>query len=346
MAGVWYVTRDEVSAALDVKKSARANAKIDRVIESCSRQAEAILHRRFYPEIATRYFAWPDLSGSTTFDLWLDDSELISVTSIIATTGTIPASGYYLEPNRFGPPFNRISIARTTSYAFGGGLSQRDIAVAGTFGYKLDENAGPVLTSAALAGDATITTGPGLIGVGALIRLDSERLIVTGASQVTTGQTLTALLDIKASAVTVSVADGTQFAIGETLLIESEYVRVVDIAGNALTVQRAQDGSVLAAHQIGAVIYAPRRLSVARAQLGTTAAGHTLGSTVQIFAFPGPVKVFTMALVLDTLEQESSAYARTTGAGNAFKDNGGRGLEVARKNAITSCGRFNRTAAV
>lgn len=345
MANVWYVTREAVKLAADVKETARANTKIDRIIESSSRQAEAILHRRFYPEIATRYFGWPD-DRFNPDDLWLDDQELISATSVTTSGGQLATSAYSLEPSGLGPPFNRVSVLRSAGSSFGGGYGQRDIAIAGTYGYKIDETAGATVVGTALAADTSLTVGPGAPGTGALIRLDSERLIVTGRSSVTTGQALTALLDIKANATMASVADGTQFAIGEQLLIDAEYVRVVDIAGNNLIVQRAADGSVLAAHQIGAVLYAPRRLTVARGQLGTTAAGHSNGSTVQTFNFPAPLRVFVMALTLDTLDQESSAYARTTGSGNTIRDTGGRGIEVARRNAITALGRFNRTAAV
>lgn len=345
MANVWYVTRDEVKAASDTKGTARANTKIDRVIESSSRQAEAILHRRFYPEIATRYFAWPD-DRFNPDDLWLDDSELISATSVTTSGGLLATSAYSLEPSGLGPPFNRVSVLRSAGSSFGGGYGQRDIAIAGTYGYRIDETAGPAAVGTVLVTDNTITVGPGAPSTGALIRLDSERLIVLSRSSVTTGQALTALLDIKANATMASVADGTQFAVGEQLLIDAEYVRVVDIAGNNLIVQRAVDGSALAAHQIGAVLYAPRRLTVARSVLGTTAAGHAGGSVVQVFNFPAPLKVFVMALTLDTLEQESVTYARTTGSGNTIRDTGGRGIEVARRNAITALGRFNRTAAV
>src|SRR5690606_22447868 len=56
----WYTTRETVKAALDYKETARNDAQVDRAIESASRAVEGLLHRRFYPETATRYFDWPN----------------------------------------------------------------------------------------------------------------------------------------------------------------------------------------------------------------------------------------------------------------------------------------------
>lgn len=345
MTSVWYASREDVKSALDVKDTSRINARVDRALESASRQVESILHRRFYPEIATRYFPWPDaIEDQGT--IWFDDSELISATTVTSSGTSIAMGSYYLEPNRFGPPYNRIEMSQAAGTSLGGGYGQRDVAIAGTWGYQNDETSGAVLSGAVLAGDSTITTGPGFVGMGQLLRVDSERMIVTGKSSVTTGQALTVALLAANNGTTVTVADGTKIAVGETVLIDAEYMRVVDIAGNNLIVQRAWDGSILAAHTIGAVLYAPRKLTVSRGQLGTTAAGHADAASVLRFAFPGPVRTFTIALAMDTIEQESVAYARTTGSGNSIRDTGGRGLELARKNAIVACGRFARMRTV
>lgn len=345
MASVWYATREDVKSALDVKDTSRINARVDRALESASRQVESILHRRFYPELATRYFPWPDSVGDAG-TIWLNDSELISTATVTSAGTTFAASGYALEPNTMGPPYNRLELGKAGGLSFGGGYGQRDVAITGLYGYQNDESTGPALSGAVLAGDATITTAAGFVGMGALLRVDSERMIVTGKSSVTTGQTLTVALLAANNGTIVTVADGTKIAVGETVLIDAEYMRVVDVAGNNLIVQRAWDGSILAAHTIGATLYAPRRLTVARGQLGTTAAGHADGAPVYRFAFPGPVRTFTIALAMDTIEQESVAYARTTGSGNSIRDTGGRGIEIARQHAITACGRFGRMRSV
>ena len=73
--------------------------------------------------------------------------------------------------------------------------------------------------------------------------------------------------------VTIS-ASGSGFNVGEVILVDSERMLIVDIAGNYLTVKRAWDGSVLAIHSTGADIYTLRLLTVTRGALGTTAGTH------------------------------------------------------------------------
>ncbi|PZT70197.1 hypothetical protein DN402_31760 [Streptomyces sp. SW4] len=94
------------------------------------------------------------------------------------------------------------------------------------------------------------------VGVGSVLRVGSERMLVTGRTMAATGQTLAADLTVQKKDVTVTVADASGFAVDETVLIDAERMLIVDIAGNTLIVERAVDGSVLAAHTTGAALYA------------------------------------------------------------------------------------------
>ena len=69
---------------------------------------------------------------------------------------------------------------------------------------------------------------------------------------------------ISATVVTVNVTAGTDFAIGQTLLVESEQLLVTNIAANALTVVRALNG--------------------------TTGATHALNTAISIIRWPAPVE--------------------------------------------------------
>jgi hypothetical protein len=130
------------------------------------------------------------------------------------------------------------------------------------------------------------------------------------------------------------------------LLIDSERMRIDDIAGNTLIVTRAWDGSTIAAHTAGATIYAPRTLTVARGALGTTAAAHGSGSTVYRWDAPGPVRQLCVAEALTDLLQGRSGYARTAGAGENEREATGRGLKDLRDRAYTSHGRKGRVRSV
>lgn len=345
----FYATREDVQRALDVKETSRNRRQIDDALAAASRSVEGLCHRVFYPEIDTRYFDWPNSQYGTPWRLWLDDSELISVTTLSSGGTTISASSYILEPNRTGPPYNRIEILLSTSAAFGGGSThQRDITVTGLFGYQNDETTAGTL--AAVVSSTTATTvnvdGPAsaAVGVGSLLRVDSERLIVTGRQNLSTGQTGT--LGAGKADVSLTVANGATFALDEVLLLDSERMRIDDIAGNVLTVERAYDGTVLAAHT-GATIYAPRTLTVTRGALGTTAATHSNAASVYRWDPPGLIHQLTKAEAISSLLQERSGWFRKAStSGNSAGEVTQDALKDLRDQTYTEHGRKARMRSV
>jgi hypothetical protein len=352
MTTPWLATREEIKAELDVKETARSNARIDRALADATDAVHGLCHRIFYPVVATRYFDWPNGQYARPWRLWLDANELISVTTITSGGVTIAASDYFLEPNQSGPPYNRIEIDLDSSAAFGGGdTHQRDIGITGVWaGCPLVE---PLAGATAEALDTSETgidvdaATSAAVGVGSLLRIDSERVIVTGRSNLDTGQTLdgSGLTNVN-SAVTVTVQSGAAFAAGETILIDGERMRVDDIAGNTLVVTRAWDGSTIAAHSVGATIYAPRTLTVTRGALGTTAATHSTSATVYRWDPPGPARQLCVAEAVEDLLQGRSGYARTAGSGDSEREVRGLGLDGLRKRVYISHGRKARTRAV
>lgn len=351
----WYATREDVMRALDSKLTARNSAQIDRALESASRGVDSLCHRRFYPETATRYFDWPDSQYGTSWRLWLDDSELISVASLSSGGTTIASADYFLEPNRSGPPYSRIEVDLGSSAAFGGGNThQRDITVTGLWGYRNDESTVGALSAAASTTTATSISvnaaASALLGVGSVLRVNSERMLVTGRTMADTGQNVGgAGLTAQANSVTLAVSDGTAFAVDEILLVESERLLVVDIAGNNLTVKRGWDGSVLAAHAAGVDIYAPRALTVTRGALGTTAATHSNSASVVRWDPPGPVRDLTIAEAINRLSSEQAGYARTRKTGDGGTSERAidqTALSSLRKQVYESHGRKGRVRAV
>jgi hypothetical protein len=323
-AGIWYATREEVKGALDFKETARVNRQVDRAIEAASRDVEKLCHRRFFPVAATRYFDWPTQTARP-WRLWLDDNELISVTTITSGGETISSDDFFLEPNRSGPPYNRIEIDLSSSAAFGGGdTHQREIAITGLYGYRDDETTVGLLAEALDASETAVDVDGDTsaeVGVGSVLRVDSERMIVTARAMLDTGQNLGgAGLTIQNNAVTVTVADASGFAVDEVILIDAERMRIDDIAGNNLIVKRAWDGSTIAAHTTGANIYAPRTLTVRRAALGTTAATHASGTSIQRWNPPGDVRTFVIGQAISTLTNEHAGYARVRRSGESTSE--------------------------
>lgn len=351
MTTPFYATREEIKAELDVKETARSNARIDRALTDATDAVHGLCHRTFYPESDTRFFDWPNAQTAPSWRLWLDANEVISVTALASGGTTIASSDYFLEPNQYGPPYNRIEVDLASSAAFGGGdTHQRDVTVTGLFGYSNDE------TTLGVTAEALDTSESGVdvdavtsaaVGVGSLLRIDDERIIVTGRTQLDTGQTVGgAGLTNQNNAVTVTVQSGPAFTAGETILIDGERMRVDEIAGNTLIVTRPWDGSTIAAHSVGAAIYAPRTLTVARGALGTTAAAHLTSAVVHRWDAPGPVRQLCVAETLVDLMQGRAGYARTAGSGEGERETSGRSLKDLRDRVYASHGRKARTRGV
>lgn len=316
--GVLYATREDVKEALDFKETARANRQIDRALEAASRGVEGLCHRRFYPEVATRLFDWPNGQHARPWRLWLDRNELISVTALSAGGEVIASTDYFLAPNEYGPPYNRLEIDLSSSAAFSSGdTHQQAISISGLFGYRNDETQVGDLDGGITASATSIdvATAPG-IGVGSLLRVDSERMIVTERLMKDTFVDLGVALTASNADVTLAgVSVG--FSVDEVILIDSERMLIVDKSATALTVKRAWDGSVLAAHSIGAGINALRTLTVTRAALGTTAATHSTGADVYRWDPPGPVRQLVIGEAISTLTSEHAGYSRTKRSGES-----------------------------
>jgi hypothetical protein len=360
MATPVYCTREDVTGALDVKLTARSYRQVDRAVASGTRSVEGLLHRTFRPVLATRYFDWPNHQYARAYRLWLDADELVSVSALVAGGVVIPPTDYFLEPANSGPPYNRIEIDLSSSSAFAAGdTHQRAIAVTGVYmGCELVEEQVGDLTStldADIADTASATWTSAFIGVGDVLRIDSERMIVTEKTMVDSGQNLGGGgLAASMADTTVPVADGTAFAVGVVLRLDSERMLLVDKAANNLTVKRAWDGTVLASHSAGVDVYTLTGVELDRAQLGTTLAAHTSGADIIRHLVPPLVRELNVAEAINTIQQEGSGYARRSGlgeergSGQARSDieASGRGLDDLREQAWTAFARKARTRAI
>ena len=345
--GVWYATREQLKSALDFKETARNNGQMDRALESSSRSVEKEFHRpNFYPLSATRTFDWPR-QYARPWRLWLNQHELISATTVTAGGVTISSADYLLRPDD-GPPFTHVELDLSSSATFSGGSThQRAISIVGVFGYANDETPAGALAEGLDASETGVDgTNAAAIGVGDLIRCESERMIVTGRQSLDTGQNIGANLAALNTATSVTVSDGTGYTVGEVILVDSEKMLVVDIASNTLIVRRAWDGTVLAAHTTGADVFADRTLTVTRGAAGTTAATHDTATALTRYVPPGPVTQYTLALAINQILQESAGYARTIGSAENEREAAGRGLRSARAEAWIGYGRKSRIRGV
>lgn len=331
---VCYCTREEVRRALDLKESARNTLQIDRAIQSSARSVEGRLRRKFYPVDDTRYFDWPNYDYSYPWRLELLDNELAGpATQVLAGTTPIPINQIFFGPwrNDPGPPFTFFELDRSQSAAFGGNAPtpQRSIVVSGPFGFDLNKD--PVTTlSAAIstAGATVITVADGSqVGAGAILVVDTERMLVQDTAMTSTGLTVSSGLASSPPLASDAAltASGSTLNVNETILVDAERMLIVDSNGSTgYTVKRGWDGTPMATHAPGATIYALRSLTVQRGALGTTAATHGNGVTVNRHRVPSLVKSVSIADAERQLIGEPSGYANVGGNSPVRQDSESR----------------------
>ena len=361
-----YCTREEVKRALDIKGVAYNNEQIDRNIQSASDDIDGLCARKFYPVDATYKFDWPNYQYTYPWKLYLDQYELAGQPTLVVT-GTflpvpvvIPSTDYYPMPINEGPPFTRIELRRDLNSFFGANTTpQQDIGITGAFGYWLKTQPGGTLTAAMT--DTTTPTlqmsaGTGVfVGVGDVIIVDNERMLVTDSQLVSTGISPTGngAQTVSANDNTLAVASGAAFTPGETLMEDSEAMRILFINGNNLIVKRGWDGTILAAHS-NSVLSANRQITVVRGALGTTAATHLINAPINVLSIPGLVKELAVATAEVGLTQEPAAYSNTLVSISAAGRTGGQqkepvpgpGLPDLRDRVFTRYARKARTRVV
>lgn len=321
--------REDVKRALDVMETARHNWQIDRAIQSAARNIEAHMHLIFHPVDATYYFDWPNFDYAYPWVLYFNQYWLASVPTLVTsgTAGgtlpgqTIPLSACNWQPVNSGPPYRWLELRRDLNYGFGvGPTPQRDVAITGTWGIGLQTDPGGVLAAAISSTTATtaLVSDGSVVGVGDLLIVDSERLLVSDRSSNDSGQTnLTGLTSASQADVIGTVTDGTQLHVDEVMQIDGERMLIVDVTGNQVTVKRAWDGTLLATHATGTHIYTFRTLTVLRGQLGTTAATHANAAPVAVWRVPSLLRDLAVAESANRVLQETGGYRDPQGDGAA-----------------------------
>lgn len=353
-----YCSREDVKRATDFKVTARNNWQVDRAIQSSARNIEAHLHRQFYPLDTVKYFDWPNFQYTYPWKIYLDASELADVTvnvPVVMSGGrsnptVIPAANIFWGPWNYAPPYTWLELDRSSSSSFGlGDTPQKDVSIAGTYGYSIaTDPAGTLAAAVSTTTAASVTVSDGsLVGVGNILIVDSERMLVSERSTADTGQTnLAGLTTASTADVACTVTDGTQLHIDEVIQVDSERMLVADITGDQVTVKRAWDGTVLATHSSASAIYAFRNLTVLRGQLGTTAATHSNGAAASIHQVPSLIRDLATAESVNRVLEETGGYADPEGEGGGAIRGLGSALADLWDEATTSYGRIARRRAV
>lgn len=349
-----YCTREEVMRALDVQQAAYRTDQVDRAILAAADAVEGLTQRRFYPVTGTRSFDWPNFQYAYPWRLWLEGSELAAQPTLVVTGHllpspvTIPSTDYNVRPSaesppEAGPPYRVFELRRDKSSSFGSNPTpQLDIAITGDWGWNTNTVAAGTLAGAVNSSVATVTVSDSaLLGVGNWLLAGTERMIVTDSDYVDTGIVFASGITTSQASDRVGVvADGTQFSVGEVIMVGFEWMVISQIVGNNIVVKRAWDGSLLSTHLGTDHIWARRSYTVIRAALGTTAASHSQGDALAVGETPGLINELAVAEALVWLSQEPAAYAgspsgtATQGANREPKP--GMGLPDLRQRVLDS----------
>lgn len=313
-----YSTREEVKRALDIKQTASNDAQVDRAIEAARDDVNGLCKRRFYNVTGTQSWDWPNFQRAYPWRIWFDERELadttVNVPVVTSGGNVIPAANILWGPWNYSPPFTFLELDRSKGGSFGqGSTPQKDVAILGLFGYWDKRAAAGTLASAVTDTTSTTVTvsDSTACGVGDVLICGSERMLVQDRAMADTGQAQQSGLSAnQASDVLLGVTTGSAYRAGEVLQLDAEQVLVTSVTGNSLTVKRAFNGTVLAAHT-GAEIYAPRLLTVTRGDLGSTAATHAQSSALAIQVIPSLVKELSAAEAINHVLQETAGYARS-----------------------------------
>jgi hypothetical protein len=363
-----YATREEVRRAADVQLASYSDARIDRQIQSASRDVDRLCGRNFMLNDTTVHFDWPNYQYAYPWRVWLDAAELADYTvnpPVVDSGGVIiPNSAiFYGDPNYPTPPFTYIELDRSQNYSFGNGPTpQREIAITGSFGYwRQTEPAGSlaVAMSDTTSTSVAVTDGHNP-GVGDMMIVDSERMLVTDSSfsslSVGFSSGITAAFPSdNVGTATVSLAKD------EVIQVDSELMLVTQVGPqpNTYVVKRAWGGSVIATHGSD-TIYARRMLTVQRGVKGSIAATHFDNAPISILSIPDSVKQLTVAYSIIGITQEVATYSsvqssRTTGEsalGRATpfaavrEQQPGSGIAILEERVLTSYGRRARSRVI
>lgn len=325
MARAWYTTREEVKTALDFKQGAAANTLIDQKIASACDLIDGKLHRSFYPYLGTRSFDWPNIQTAWPWRLWLDEDEMCAAPTAMVSGGVaIPLANIIPYPNAAPQrqlPYTRLELNVASNSQFSATSTwQNTTLVTSTYGHSDVQIPAGQLPAPMGATDSTVTVGvSGPRGVGSILLIDAERLLVTERRSASTGTTLQANMAANNAVNLLQVTDTTQYGLYETLTIDGEQMYVYDTVGTNLLVKRAWNGSPLAAHTAGATIYAQRLLTVTRGALGTAAATHLINAPITEHDAPGLIRQLSNAVAIVSLIQTRAGYpavkGRSSGAG-------------------------------
>ena len=255
---------------------------------------------QFLPSVETRRY---EGDGS---DLLLVHP-LLEVSQIINGGMALSSGGYWLEPPgrmwRNGP-YGMIAGNWWST-------ERQSVQISGKWGLY-EEKTALMVSLTMNAGDGTVSvTNGSLLSPGMILQIEDEYLAVTGSgSWSNSGATLAS--GCAESDEELSLSDGTKVAAGETIRIDYEMMRVIEVQGNKALVRRGWNESRIASHLAAAAVMAMRSYQVNRGVGGTMPAAHTAAVVYRLIP-PEDVNYLCRQIAALMIKKAQTGYVGRSG---------------------------------
>lgn len=304
-------------AAAGAAYSLRYITTVDTAIAATSDDLEAPPARRLYPLTnQTISYNWPPTDpDSNTRELWLNH-DFVSITSLTAGGTTISSSDYVLKPVT-GPPYYKIELKDTASNFLTANTDRINaIVIVGTTGHSIDKTLRGTCQYVSATGTEIVLSVDNTVGVGSLLNINSEWMQTRERYWNLTSDKLAANLTAASDSQTVTLETAAAgYCAGETVMVGTEKMLVTNYENSVLTVQRAVDGTVLAAHSTGDRVSKWNRFKVERAAIGSTAAAHGGGDSVYSWDWPPLYNQLTIAKSIALVQSTAAGFASDVAIG-------------------------------
>ncbi len=262
----------------------------------------------FIPVTEARRF-----DGEGGVDLWVDP--LLAVTSIVDDTLTLLSTDYLLYPrDRLweNGPYVRITIDPDATTLSVWSLEDDIIVITGRWGmYELTKATGATVAAQNNSSTDLVASSGAEISPGAVLLIGTEQELVEATGS-PTDSTANLAEDVDSSEEEIDLSDGTKVAIGETIRVDFEQMRVRDKQTNTILVERGWNGTKRTTHTSTADVYVYRTFTVKRGANGTTAAEHTTAS-ISRYVAPDDIAHLCRKMAALKLKSAQSGFAGKVG---------------------------------
>ena len=132
--------------------------------------------------------------------------------------------------------------------------------------------------------------------------------------------------------------------VGELLRLENEELFVIAVNTNLISVERGQNGTVMATHANDTPVHANRTLTVERGVNGTTAATISDNDSISAYVVPDDISDWCLEETINAYHMGRSGGVRTIGGTDATREVKGIGITDLREGMVEKYQRLRMAA--